>query len=153
MTNKSRNIILAIFFVIFFIASLIYFRPKSQSTKLTTVPASTVTITNEELAKKPTDQATPLPTANTQQPKKIDFFVDISSPVNNSTVNSADLVVRGKTTPHAEIFINDLETKADDQGNFFLNLILDEGENILSILANDTEGNYLEKEITVTLSQ
>ena len=36
-------------------------------------------------------------------------------------------------------------------GNFSVNYNLDEGENLLTIVANDQAGNYAEKEMTVFL--
>lgn len=75
----------------------------------------------------------------------------ITSPANQSTVNAAALQIIGTTSPNAEIFVNDTEAKADSTGNFIANVSLDEGENILTIVANDDQGNYAEKELTVFL--
>lgn len=74
----------------------------------------------------------------------------ISSPVNNITVTSSSLVVRGKTAPKSEVFVNDAETKADTNGNFSVTLTLDEGENYILVVANDANGNFSEKELTIT---
>lgn len=74
----------------------------------------------------------------------------ISSPANNITVTSSSLVVRGKTAPKAEVFVNDAETKADASGNFSVTLTLDEGENYILVVANDANGNFSEKELTIT---
>ena len=74
----------------------------------------------------------------------------ISSPANNITVTSSSLVVRGKTAPKAEVFVNDAETRADANGNFSVTLTLDEGENYILVVANDINGNFSEKELTIT---
>ncbi len=76
----------------------------------------------------------------------------VNSPVDGATVTSASLSVRGKTAPLAEVFINDVETRADASGNFTAQITLDEGENTVVVMVNDADGNVVEKELTVTYS-
>lgn len=76
--------------------------------------------------------------------------LSISSPTNGSSVSSSGVTVNGKTAPLAEVMINDKEIKADSKGNFSTTISLDEGENIITVVANDADGNSAEKEITVT---
>lgn len=76
--------------------------------------------------------------------------LSISSPVNNSTVANSSVAVKGKTVANADVFVNDTETKADGNGNFSVTLSLDEGENYILIVANDVNGNYSEKDLTIT---
>jgi hypothetical protein len=75
----------------------------------------------------------------------------ITAPTDKSTVDNQALQVIGKTSPNSEVFINDQEGKADSTGNFFINVSLDEGENVLTVVVNDQDGNYAEKELTVYL--
>ena len=77
--------------------------------------------------------------------------LEIIQPKDQAVVNETNLTIKGKTTAGAEIFINDLQLTADEQGNFQANIILDEGENIIAIVSNDSEGNFAEKELSVTL--
>lgn len=77
--------------------------------------------------------------------------LSLSSPQNRSTVATETLQVIGKTSPNAEVYVNDQEGKADSTGNFFVNVILHEGENLLTVVVNDASGNYAEKELTVYL--
>ena len=79
------------------------------------------------------------------------FFLEIDNPKNKVVVDQPTIVVSGKTVPEAEVFINDKETRADNQGDFSLSINLEEGENTLVIVASDKEGNYQEKELTVFL--
>ncbi len=74
----------------------------------------------------------------------------LNSPTNGQTVTTSQITVTGKTTPKAEIFINDLELSADANGNFLQIVSLEEGENYILIVANDTEGNFAEKELSIT---
>ena len=75
----------------------------------------------------------------------------VTSPTDGQIISSANLNATGKTAPGSEVFVNDKETKADTGGNFSVNITVDEGENVIVVAANDLEGNYIEKEIKVTL--
>lgn len=79
------------------------------------------------------------------------FYLEIISPKDKEISNTSNLVIKGKTIPFAQVFINDKETKADNKGNFSLNYLLDEGENEIIIVANDDLGNYAEKNLKVQL--
>ena len=83
-------------------------------------------------------------------PRATEITLTITSPSDGATVTSATVTVKGKTAPRAEVFINDVSTVADANGNFSANITLDEGENPIVIFANDADGNVAEKEITVT---
>jgi len=86
-----------------------------------------------------------------EEPISQGLTLEIAEPKENSTYNSSLIKVSGKTSANTEIYINDIEAKADYFGNFSVNYNLDEGENLLTIVANDQDGNYAEKEITVYL--
>lgn len=75
----------------------------------------------------------------------------ITEPTDKITVNNSQLTIKGKTTAKATVFVNDQEIEADDQGNFSILVTLDEGENVITIVASDDFGNYVEREITITL--
>jgi len=75
--------------------------------------------------------------------------LQITSPSDQSTVTSAFITLRGKTTAQAEVFVNEKETNADPDGNFSVQLELEEGENPIMVVANDANGNVGEKEITI----
>jgi len=77
--------------------------------------------------------------------------LEITEPKAEAVYNNSSIKVSGKTSANAEVYINDIETKANTFGNFSINYNLDEGENLLTIVANDSSGNYAEKEIIVYL--
>lgn len=79
-----------------------------------------------------------------------DLQIQNISPSDHSTVTSPYITLRGKTVAGAEVFVNDNETVADSQGNFSVQLTLDEGENPIMIVANDASGSVGEAEITIT---
>lgn len=77
----------------------------------------------------------------------------VSSPANNTTTSSESITVKGKTVAGAEVFVNDVETRADASGNFSVTITLDEGENYILVVVNDALGNYSEKELTIIYAQ
>lgn len=85
-----------------------------------------------------------------EEPVSSGLNLKIISPANGSTVSTSNIKLRGQTTPVAEIFVNDLETKADSRGDFSLSLELLEGENEFAIIATDDEGNFAEATLAVT---
>ena len=68
-------------------------------------------------------------------------------------MTSSSLLVKGTTAPLAEVFVNEAETTADKKGYFTARIALEEGENIVIVTANDSEGNSVEEEFTVTYGQ
>lgn len=80
-----------------------------------------------------------------------DMNLEITSPIHGELLTSNKIKVTGKTTAFAEVFINDQSTTADADGNFSLDIEIEEGENILYVSANDSEGNISEQNISVNV--
>ena len=76
----------------------------------------------------------------------------ITSPKNGDTLDSTNASVKGKTTPNAEVFVNDVMGKADLNGNFSISIGLDEGTNVIVVSVNDADGNVSEQTINVTVA-
>ncbi|MDO8515185.1 MAG: hypothetical protein Q7S14_01670 [bacterium] len=135
-----KNVLLALIAVViialFGVVGFILLKPK-----VAVAPATVVNI----VAPTPTPSPTPPPVGGQNQIK-----LTITSPVDGSIVKISKLSVKGVTVPSAEVSINDLEVKADAKGNFSGSLTLEEGDNPISILAVDENGNYSETELTVT---
>ncbi|GEM_PF-985176 len=74
----------------------------------------------------------------------------VTSPKDKSKVRSAILTVTGKTAPNADVSVNDKDLVTNRIGYFATTVTLDEGENTIDIIAVDGDGNYAEKELTVT---
>jgi len=92
------------------------------------------------------------PTAQPEASAATGLNLVITTPQDGATVTTAEIEVVGKTAPLAEVAVNDKEVRADGEGNSSVQIELDEGENIISVTANDAEGNYAEKEISVSLN-
>jgi hypothetical protein len=72
--------------------------------------------------------------------------------MDGDTLGSTNATVKGKTVASAEVFVNDVVGKADINGNFSINVALDEGENQIVVSANDANGNAAEQAINVVVT-
>lgn len=140
--NKQRITIIVITIII--VVGVFFL---SKHPKLKNIQTQSGNITNN-----PTESAVKNNSATivSEENTPSNFPLTITQPLNKSIIINQNISVSGKTTPNAEVAINDVDTKADINGNFSVNLMLDEGENIISVIGNDENGNYKEKEITVT---
>lgn len=74
----------------------------------------------------------------------------IETPVNNAVVTTNTVTVTGITNPKAEVSVNEVDTVADANGKFTATINLDEGSNTIIVVANDSNGSFIEKDLTVT---
>ena len=107
-------------------------KPANTVQSITSVPATQVQV-----------KETPVPAVS-------DISLVVNSPAKGAVVKRANLTVSGKTVARAEVVVNDVETTADARGNFSVNIVLDEGENTIVVVVNDSDGNFAESELTVT---
>ena len=92
---------------------------------------------------------TTVPTKIMEKVKVSTLTLHIGNPAAGQVLKESTLKVSGVTSPKAEVAINDIELVADGQGRFSGSIELDEGENTIVIVANDTDGNYEEEELVV----
>lgn len=78
--------------------------------------------------------------------------LEITSPKDGEVVTKSPVLITGTTLKGADVFVNDAETKADNDGNFEVSVPLDEGENEIFVVVNDSEGNYAEGSVKITLN-
>jgi hypothetical protein len=88
-------------------------------------------------------------TRNQTETLESSISLQILSPSNGSRVTTPTVTIRGKTMPNAEVFVNDKELTADADGNFSVDLILEEDENPILVVANDAQGRAAETEFSV----
>ena len=89
----------------------------------------------------PTPELTPTPT-----PASIGFFLKVTEPKDESIVTSSVIPVGGTTSPDAVVSVNGEVVEVDERGNFTTMVTLEEGPNIIEVIASDFEGN---KESTI----
>ena len=73
----------------------------------------------------------------------------ITEPLDETTVYTADLLVKGQTEPDAVVSVNEAVVDVDAEGKFSTMVTLEEGPNPIEVLASDFEGN--EGSVTLTV--
>lgn len=76
--------------------------------------------------------------------------LDISEPADRATVSSPEVTIKGTTDKEVLIKVNDLPVVVDVNGNFDSTVRLKEGDNSISVKAEDIAGNVEGKTLTVT---
>ena len=78
------------------------------------------------------------------------LFLQVTSPLDGDTVNTAQVDVIGSASTGTVISINDDILIVGDNGQFKDTVALDEGPNLIEIVASDDGGNETYLELTVT---
>lgn len=71
---------------------------------------------------------------------------------NNGFVKNSLMTVRGVTSSDASVIINGNQATVNEEGQFLIDLVLDEGENIIRVVASDPVGNQSSVERYINLS-
>ncbi len=79
--------------------------------------------------------------------------LDVSTPSDNSTVNTDSVQVQGTTDSETLVKVNDLPVVVDATGHFTTSVSLNQGQNQITIVAEDDAGNSAAKTITVTYNK
>lgn len=116
-----------------FVGVALYFKASNPSSPVTT-----------SYKPSPSPVVSQIPT-----PEEKSLPLTITSPT-ETTVSTQLVTISGRTAPFADVFIHEIQLKADSTGVFSTSITLDQGENTIVITANDDKGNYAEKEITVS---
>ena len=131
------------------VLGLLWFYPKVNPKSKVANPTTKVTVTNE--FSQP-EQPFLAVTAEEKQAQQT-FFLKIVNPIDQTTFKTNTITVSGKTVPLADVFVNEIDTKADASGNFRVSYSLELGDNYLIVGANDEFGNFKEYELMVYLAE
>jgi hypothetical protein len=144
------------------------FRAKGTDRPTAVIPAKGVTSVKWEACTKPISVASlvlvmilalpgvdcsfiPSPAGNTDsQSAPADMPLTISEPEDNTITDVATIEVKGHTSPGAVVSVNAVITIADANGDFDAIVSLDEGPNIIEIVASDETGNQADVTLIVT---
>ena len=74
-------------------------------------------------------------------PTSAGLVLTIQEPANESVVETATIAVRGRAAPEAVVSLDGRLLEVDFQGNFFTTVELEEGPNVIEIIASDLQGN------------
>ena len=89
----------------------------------------------------PPEKVTPPPAPELTPTPKPEFFLTVTQPADNSIINTDKVEVRGCTSPGAVVSVNGELVEVDEEGNFIMMVVLEEGPNIIEVIASDLEGN------------
>jgi len=74
-------------------------------------------------------------------PPTLEFFLTVTQPAGDSIIDADKVEVRGRTTPDAVVSVNGELAEVDEEGNFTMMVVLEEGPNTIEDIASDLEGN------------
>lgn len=113
-------------------------QPNAGATAANPLPAGVTTAPATVLAPQPNAGSIPL---------------QVLTPEDGATVDSAQLSVSGVTSPGAVVTVNDAIGIAGGDGTFQATVTLDAGPNLIEVIASDSAGNQATLDLTVTYGQ
>ena len=81
------------------------------------------------------------PSPPPSEPPPQGFFLEVTEPQDETVVNVSPVRVSGSTSPEAQVSVNGELIDVDGQGNFAAMVELEEGPNVIEVIATDYEGN------------
>lgn len=82
----------------------------------------------------------PTPTAALTTGEGERLFIEIAEPADESVVSTDTVAVRGSTTADAVVSVNGAVVEVDAQGSFEAIVTLEEGPNLIEVVASDLTG-------------
>ncbi len=127
-------------------------QPAAQEATFTRLPAvaqptSIPAATEKPPAPAPTliPSTVPAPVEKTSGP----LWVKILSPLDNSTVNTVEIEIQGSAPSDTVLTINDEIVLVGSDQKFSSKVTLDEGVNVIEVLASDVSGNEVFIPLTI----
>ena len=77
----------------------------------------------------------------TKEPEVSTIPLTVTEPQDETTVYAADIVVKGQTETDAVVSVDGVTIEVDSEGKFSKTVTLEEGPNLIEVLASDFEGN------------
>ncbi len=111
----------------------------------TATPTPTFTPTETVTLSLVTPTATATSVAETPQA----FLLKVLAPQDEAVVTTASIQVRGETIPSAVVTVNGQIVEVDADGQFQVTLTLEEGPNVIDIIATDEDGNEVAVELVI----
>jgi glucodextranase-like protein len=121
-------------------------QPSTPTTSQPTAPAPIPTSPPSSPAIAPAPLESSTPSVQSSAPSLV---LKVTTPQDESIVNVASVDVAGTTIPGAVVSVNGQLADVDPSGKFRLTLALDEGPNVLEVVASDDSGNQVYTILTV----
>ena len=77
------------------------------------------------------------------------LFLEIGEPENESVVSTEAVAIQGTTTPDAVVSVNGAVVDVDSQGGFEAIVTLEEGPNLIDVVASDLTGDVQSVDLVV----
>ena len=77
----------------------------------------------------------------TKEAEVLTIPLTVTEPQDETTVYAADIVVKGQTEADAVVSVDGVTIEVDSEGKFSKTVTLEEGPNLIEVLASDFEGN------------
>jgi hypothetical protein len=68
------------------------------------------------------------------------FYLLILSPNDNSVVDNLEVPVSGMTAPSAIVTVNGVLASVEEDGSFTTTIVVEEGPNLIEVIATDPNG-------------
>ena len=95
---------------------------------------------------RPTPTPTPAPVVHYSE----ELLLEVASPADNSVVSSQRVSLEGRASPDATVSVNGQLVGLEATGHFSVSVPLNEGPNLIEIIASDFAGNVAQKLLTLT---
>ena len=119
----------------------------------TSTPPPTTLASTDTATQKPSSTETAKPTVS-PMPTETILFLEISQPSDGAQVSTSTVIVTGRTIPDAVVSLlvnEEIEiADVDQNGNFSVSIYLEEGPNLVEVIASDQYGN--ENSVTIVVS-
>ena len=104
----------------------------------TSAPTATAPPPTPTAAAAPTPSPTPTAALTPGEDERL--FIEITEPADESVVSMDTVAVRGTTTADAVVSVNGAVVEVDAQGSFEAIVTLEEGPNLIEVVASDLTG-------------
>jgi len=121
--------------------------PASTNSPVPSMVASQVALPTAVI---PTVMLQPTATAASAPATSESLWLQVLSPLDNAVVNSSQVDVTGSAPAGAVISVNDEILIAGADQQFITTVTLDEGPNLIEVIASDENGNEMSVLLTVT---
>ncbi len=85
----------------------------------------------------------------TKEPEASTILLTVTEPQDETTVYSSGLVVKGQTEADAVVSVDGVTIEVGADGEFSTTVTLEEGPNLIEVMASDFEGNEGSVDLTV----
>jgi len=161
LNNIMKNICISIAILVILVIILAGCSKTASQTSPSTQAIPSITTSESQSSPSPSLTITQLPvstpssTSTGQSTLQTGLPLQVTEPADAANLTTDMITVKGQTQPGATINVNDQVDTADENGNFSVPVNLQDGPNVIDVIASDDNGNQGEVllMVNVDLSQ